>query len=152
VNTNIVIWGFILALIFGCCTSTQASQSTIVGETAKNEVQIARNTPDLLPTAIYQQIEQQEPNFPICSQVQAGEITTCIIENSYCSYQPNVKGKPTFCNDAPYPSNNFTYLVWGEDLSALTGHCLIISGKVVLYKGKPEIEAQSNSGFNGYCD
>jgi hypothetical protein len=84
-------------------------------------------------------------DYPSCSQVSAGQDVTCMIERSYCSYKKSVKGFPTFCNDAPYPSNNFTFLVWGEDLSRYNGKCLIVTGSVKLYQGKPEIIGTESS-------
>jgi hypothetical protein len=68
-----------------------------------------------------------------------------MIDRSYCSYNKNLKGSPTFCNDAPYPTNNFTFLIWGEDLSRYDGKCLIVNGTVTLYKGKPEIIGTESS-------
>ena len=88
------------------------------------------------PTAIH---------YPLCSEEKAGEITTCIIPKSYCSFHPDVKGKPTFCNDEPYPANNFTFLVWNKDLSRYNGLCLIITGTVEIYKGLPEIIGDESS-------
>ena len=78
-----------------------------------------------------------------CSNAPIGENVTCKISKAYCSYKPKVKGQPTFCNDAPYPSNDFTLLIWGKDWSKYNGKCLIVTGYNHLYKGKPEIEATS---------
>lgn len=80
-----------------------------------------------------------------CANAPVGENVTCKISHAYCSYKPNVKGGPTFCNDAPYPKHNFTLLRWGEDWSYLNGKCLIVTGFNHLYKGIPEIEANSIS-------
>lgn len=76
----------------------------------------------------------------------------CRIENAYCSYEPSVNGQPTYCNDAPFPNHNFTYVVWGQDVSYLDGHCLIVYGKIDYYDGKPQINWQNLDGFDGYCD
>jgi hypothetical protein len=92
------------------------------------------------------------PSYPDCAGIAAGEQATCRIVLAACSYMPKVKGSPTFCNDAPYPNHGFTYLVWGRDLSELNGRCIIVSGQVVMYKGKLEIEAQNTGGLVGYCD
>ena len=74
-----------------------------------------------------------------------GETVTCRIKRAYCDYRPDVGGAPTFCNDAPYPSQSFTLLVWGEDWSDLDGMCIDVTGFVVRYKGKPQIVAESRS-------
>jgi hypothetical protein len=164
-NKNIIIIvGILIASIY-CCTSTTSSNkssSSIIAP--QKEFVIPSQTPYVHSKSNIQEptisnVEQnnfQEPkqqtSYPVCNQVHAGNSTTCIIEKAYCSYQPKIKGSPTFCNDGPYPKNIFTYLVWGNDLSNLSGHCIIVSGKVILYKGKPEIEAQSQSGFKGLCD
>lgn len=80
-----------------------------------------------------------------------GSYITCKIPYAYCSYQPSVSGKPTFCNDAPYPNHNFTLVVWGNDVSYLNGNCILISGYVTTYQGKPQIEKEDISGIT-YCD
>jgi len=86
-----------------------------------------------------------------CKNFSSGYVT-CRIQNAICSYKPSVKGSPTFCNDAVYPGNTFTYLVWGNDVSYLNNHCIVVQGNIKIYRGKPEIEANSNSGFVDYCD
>jgi hypothetical protein len=131
---SIFIFIIIMTLAITNFSTSQASQS----KNMSLELSFATKTP--------------QPNYPICSSVAVGKSTTCKVKKAYCSYQSKVKGKPTFCNDAPYPRHNFTYVVWGKDLSTLSGHCIIVTGKVVTYKGKPEISSQTNSSFKGYCD
>lgn len=75
----------------------------------------------------------------------AGSVVNCKITRAYCSYQPTTSGEPTFCNDAPYPNNNFTLFVWGEDWSDYDGKCIIINGTASIYQGKPQIEAFGRS-------
>ena len=79
-----------------------------------------------------------------------GDYVTCKISRAYCSYQPNVSGSPTFCNDAPYPNHDFTYVIWDRDFSSLDGQCLLVSGYVSVYKGKSQIESENNPNFS-YC-
>lgn len=74
-----------------------------------------------------------------------GSKVSCTIQMAYCSYKPNIKGDPTFCNDVPYPNYSFTLLVWGSDWSDYNGKCIVVTGLVTLYKGKPQIEATSRS-------
>ena len=74
-----------------------------------------------------------------------GRTITVQIDRAYCSYRPDVKGNPTFCNDAPYPTHDFTMLVWGQDWSDYDGHCICVHGKVTPYKGKPQIVLESRS-------
>ncbi len=94
--------------------------------------------------------KEKSKTVPECADASIGS-GTCRISHAYCSYKPNVKGDPTFCNDAPYPSNNFTLIVWGEDWSYLNGKCLIVTGYSHLYKGAPEIEASDISQVK-ICD
>lgn len=75
----------------------------------------------------------------------------CKIPVAYCSYQPATAGSPTFCNDAPYPNHNFALVVWDSDWSDLDGHCIIVSGNLKLFSGKPQIEATDRSQIS-YCD
>jgi hypothetical protein len=92
------------------------------------------------------QVAPAEPSSACAiMSARAGEFVNCKIEHAYCSYQPATSGSPTFCNDAPYPNNNFTLLVWGEDWSDYDGKCIIISGLMSLYQGKPQIEAVGRS-------
>jgi hypothetical protein len=79
-----------------------------------------------------------------------GEYLSCKIPRAYCSYQPSVSGSPTFCNDAPYPTNNFTLVVWGSDFSRYDGQCIIVSGLITRYNGKPQITAEGQPQVS-YC-
>jgi hypothetical protein len=105
-------------------------------------------TPSLLPTGL--PTETSEP-IRECREFTEGTIT-CRIQQASCSFHPSTKGKPTFCNDAQFPNHNFTYLVWGKDVSSLDGRCLILEGSVEIYKGKAEIISEDGSAFVGFCD
>lgn len=74
-----------------------------------------------------------------------GEYVTCKIRNAYCSYQPTTNGSPTFCNDVPYPDQNFTLLVWGEDWSDYDGECILVSGIMSTYQSSLQIELTNRS-------
>jgi len=74
-----------------------------------------------------------------------GKEVICMIRRAYCSYRPDIKGSPTFCNDAPYPGHEFTLLVWEQDWSEFDGECLLVTGILSRYKGKLEIIAESRS-------
>lgn len=58
-------------------------------------------------------------------------------------------GSPTFINlDKSYPNQVFTILIWGSDMSkfsparsAWNGKTACATGKIELYRGKPEIVA-----------
>jgi len=69
-----------------------------------------------------------------------GKIASCYIQKADCSYQPGTNGQPTFCNDAPYPNNNFALVAWGSDWSDFDGKRIVVKGQVYLYNGKPQIE------------
>lgn len=70
-----------------------------------------------------------------------GETVTVRILYSYCEWIPTVEG--TFCNDSPFPNHNFTYLAWNVDVTHMNGRCLLITGTVGMFEGKPQIVAGS---------
>lgn len=79
-----------------------------------------------------------------------GQPATIRVERAECSYQPRVNGRPTFCNDAPFPGHTFTMVVWGSDRGTwrpetLNGTCFKVKGTVTLFRDKPQIEAKSAS-------
>jgi len=104
----------------------------------------------IFPTKTFQPTSEVS-GYKECKTFSSGYVT-CRIQKAYCSYQPSVNGQPTYCNDAPYPDHSFTYLVWGQDVSYLNGHCLLVKGEISYYNGKPQITWNNNSGFVGYCD
>ncbi|MEN8242734.1 MAG: hypothetical protein ABFS17_12480 [Chloroflexota bacterium] len=72
-----------------------------------------------------------------------GETITVRVEISHCDYKPGINGEPTFCNDQPYPNHLFTYLIWGEDWSHYDQSCVLVSGEIVEYDGKAQIELKN---------
>ncbi len=70
-----------------------------------------------------------------------GEYAFCKIPIAFCSYQPSEAGSPTFCNDKPYPNNDFTLVVWDQDWSDYDGRCILVDGIVTTYGGNPQIIA-----------
>jgi endonuclease G len=68
------------------------------------------------------------------------------------------KGSPTFINlDESYPNQVFTILIWGSDLSkfspapaAWNGKTACATGRIELYRGKPEIVAH-DAGQIGFA-
>jgi hypothetical protein len=61
-------------------------------------------------------------------------------------YAARSRGNPTFIDfDRPYPSQDFTVVIWGEDranfgdLGQHVGRQLCAQGLVSLYRGKPEM-------------
>ncbi len=74
-----------------------------------------------------------------------GSWQTCKIIRAYCVFRPDVNEDPTFCNDAPYPNHDFTLVVWGQNWSDYDGKCLIVSGYISMFEGKPQIVAESRS-------
>jgi len=79
-----------------------------------------------------------------------GEFVTCKIDKAYCTFNPDVNGDPTFCNDAPYPDHQFTLLFWNQDLTEYDGKCIIISGVVGSFEGKPQIKTRNRARVT-YC-
>lgn len=132
----------ILAFFSSCVSPTDSSIQTAIAKTEQVDNQQAYPTKELVMKPTATSFTEQYIN---CSDAPVGENVTCKIARAFCSYEPSVNGKPTFCNDAPYPNNNFTLLVWGENWSKYDGQCLIVAGFNHLYKGKPEIEVSSES-------
>jgi hypothetical protein len=99
------------------------------------------------PQSIVRQI------VPLCSDLssQLGEHVLCRIERAYCDYRPDIDGSPTFCNDRPYPSHNFTLVAWEENWSDLDGSCILISGNLKTYRGVLQIQALNRSQVS-YCE
>jgi len=86
-----------------------------------------------------------KPIYPACSDATPGAFVTCQIGRAYCSYRPDVNGRPTFCNDAPFPGHSFTLLVWGQNWSDFDGRCLLVTGPITTFEGKRQFEATSRS-------
>ena len=72
-----------------------------------------------------------------------GQVACVRVEVSHCAYMPYINGSPTFCNDQPFPEHDFTFLMWGVDLSHLDQSCVLVSGEIVEYDGKPQIVVES---------
>ena len=66
-------------------------------------------------------------------------------------YAATSRGNPTFVNlDKPYPNQDFTILIWGEDLAKFkpgptswNGKRVCATGMITSYRGKPEIVTKS---------
>lgn len=85
----------------------------------------------------------------------AGRQATIAIARVEASYQPNVRGQPTFLNDAPYPNHVFTAIIWGGDRRQFEpapiswqGKALCVTGSVELFQQKPQIVVSSPSQLN----
>jgi hypothetical protein len=90
---------------------------------------------------------QQDTPIILCGDTsnKVGEFVTCKIDRAYCEFLPGTNGDPTFCNDAPYPNHNFTLVVFGQDWSDYDGKCIIISGTISAFDGKPQIETKNRA-------
>ena len=84
---------------------------------------------------------------PLCSDLadRLGERVTCQITRAYCDYRPDVNGSPTFCDDRPYPNQDFQLVVFGADWSDYDGDCLIVSGQLGTFRRVLQILATSRS-------
>lgn len=68
-------------------------------------------------------------------------------------YASAAEGRPTFLNfDRPHPEQSLTVVIWGTDRGAFgepeqryAGQRICVTGKIRLYKGKPEIMASDPS-------
>ena len=76
------------------------------------------------------------------------QATVCgIVANA--KYVTTTRGTPTFLNlDKPYPNHIFTVVIWGSDRErfsyrpeTLSGSRICVSGRIIQYRGKPEIIA-----------
>jgi hypothetical protein len=83
----------------------------------------------------------------------AGRQATIAIARVDASYQANVRGQPTFLNDAPYPNHVFTAVIWGRDRrqfqpppeGSWQGKALCVTGPVELFQQRPQIVVSSPS-------
>jgi hypothetical protein len=82
----------------------------------------------------------------------AGRQATIAIAKVEASYQPGVRGQPTFLNDAPYPKHVFTAVIWGSARgnfeaapTSWQGKALCVTGAVEIYQQKPQIVVSSPS-------
>jgi hypothetical protein len=69
-------------------------------------------------------------------------------------YAARSRGNPTFIDfDRPYPSQDFTVVIWGEDrasfgdLGQYVGRQLCAHGVVSLYRGRPEMVLHSGDSL-----
>jgi len=102
-----------------------------------------------------------QPTVTTCNRLAAAELTarqaashvgaTATVCGTVASanYSVRTKGQPTFLNlDLPYPQQVFTVLIWGTDRAKFgtpetqfMAKRLCATGKIEMYKGKPEIVA-----------
>lgn len=84
-----------------------------------------------------------------CSDVVPGSVQTCRMSSPDCNFRPDVNGDPTFCNHPrPFPNHDFTLLFWNEDRSDLDGQCVIVTGFVSSFEGKPQITGEDLTELN----
>lgn len=153
----VVIWNlFLCVLILGSClpekSEAETQSSNIVQtKTALPITPKQNSTSTLSPTPTKTPVPTI--SLLLCKDTYnlIGSSVKCEIPVAYCSYQPATSGSPTFCNDAPYPNHNFALVVWGSDWSDLDGHCIIVSGDVKFFGGKPQVEVFDRSQVD-YCD
>lgn len=79
------------------------------------------------------------------SATAVGRQATVYIKRVYGSYRPDVRGQPTFLNDAPFPRHSFTAIIWGNSRAAFAPPpedypALCITGLVTVFDGKPQIQ------------
>lgn len=81
-----------------------------------------------------------------------GRSATVAIARVDASYQQNVRGQPTFLNDAPYPNHVFTAVIWGRDRAQFQpspeshqGKPLCVTGPVELFQQRPQVVVSSPS-------
>ena len=82
-----------------------------------------------------------------------GETATVCGEVVSTRYAASAKGHPTFLNlDKPYPNQEFTIVIWGEDRGKFAspearyrGANICVTGHISMYRGSPEIIATEPS-------
>jgi len=120
----------VLLVLSACATETSPSFPT--------------NTPrPAAPTSRPIVVDNSIPSSQAISYI--GQRVTVRINRASCSYEPGVDGQPTFCNDKPFPSHDFTMLVWGNNWSDYNGDCLLVTGEVTVFDGKAQIIVGSRS-------
>jgi hypothetical protein len=147
---------FVIILLVGviavsCSPAPLAATPTFIPtlEPVVITVVVTADPPTLAPTAALPQLAPDQAFIPSeQAAVHIGEVTTVRIEKADCSYLPDVNGSPTFCNDQPYPNHTFTMVVWGQDWSFLNGGCILVTGEIQEFEGKPEIIVESTSQFS----
>ena len=80
-----------------------------------------------------------------------GEVATVCGDVASTHYAHSTKGQPTFLNlDRPYPNPIFTILIWGSNRgkfgtpeNEFRGKRVCVTGKIMEYRGSPEIVADS---------
>jgi hypothetical protein len=75
-----------------------------------------------------------------------GRQATIAIAKVEASYQPGVRGQPTYLNDAPYPNHAFTAVIWGSErrqfepsLTGWQGKALCVTGTIEVFQQRPQI-------------
>ncbi|MFN2145314.1 MAG: hypothetical protein ACK2T7_08160 [Anaerolineales bacterium] len=151
-----IILGFVLCMLLtvGCGQNSADSvniNEVVQPDTTNTDTPLEAPTITPAPTWTLPPVEDLTTQPPVGDEAKAAwvlsneaaghleEVITVRVEVSYCSYKSSVNGSPTFCNDQPFPNHSFTYLIWGEDLSHLDGQCVLVSGRIVEYDGKPQI-------------
>jgi DNA/RNA endonuclease YhcR with UshA esterase domain len=83
---------------------------------------------------------------PAEAEHHVGESATVCGVVASAHYAPTTKAQPTFLNlDQPYPNQIFTAVIFGRDRpkfgepEAMQGKSICVTGKIELYRGKPEI-------------
>lgn len=120
------------------------SGADVVPTAARGPVVLATNT---------SQLPHRFESPSHCSDLTSsiGETVSCRIEHAECVYGADVDGNATFCNDRPYPNQNFQLVVFGEDWSDLDGSCIIVAGYLKTHRGVLQIQAFSRSQVS-YCE
>lgn len=125
----------------------QATQTALAGTDRPSQTPGPTDTSTALAPASTDRRSTASATGPTCAELadQVGRTVTCVIAQAHCSYREDIEGAPTFCNDVPFPSHDFTLLVWGQDWSEFDGRCLVVSGFLSRFEGQPQIVAESRS-------
>jgi hypothetical protein len=73
-----------------------------------------------------------------------GERATVCGEVVTATFARRSRNTPTFLNlDKPYPDHIFTIIVWRRDATNLLGRRVCATGRIALYRGRPQISSPS---------
>ena len=89
--------------------------------------------------------QKAKASYILASDARAyiGQNVTIRIGYAYCFFDWDLPA--TFCNDQRFPNHHFTMLKWDKDWSEYDGICILVSGKVSTFQGKPQIIVGSRS-------
>lgn len=144
------------SLVLSACGATNADPQVIVITQEVTVIVVVTATPEPVPNAVGEVgttpavAAEGDWILPEEALDHIGEVVSVRMDRANCAYRESSTGKPTFCNDKPFPGHDFTFVVWGRDWSTYDGACVIVEGEIEVYDGKAQIEVQDEAQV-GVC-